>query len=132
MQAQLIRSFRLSPVIACAAVLVAYGAACRQATRGEVYNCRNRDVHVNKDKLRGVDEETVVVCKGHKVRWLERNQEEWSIHFDNSPFVSGVKDIKKGGPEPGGVIRVDEDTSFKYSITVNGKTFDPQIIIMGP
>jgi hypothetical protein len=114
------------------AAALAAVAACREAMRGEVYNCRDRDVHVNKDNPKGVDEETVIVCKGHKVRWRERNQEDWSVHFDVSPFVSGVKDIKKGGPEPGAVIRVDQDTSFKYSITVNGKTFDPQIIIMGP
>ena len=128
------RWFRLSGgvALAAAATLVAYASACRQPLTADVYPCRDKEVHVNKEKPKGVDEEVVTVCHGHKVRWRERHQENWSVHFDASPFESGVKDIKKGDPDPGSVIKVDQDTGFKYTITVDGKAFDPQIIIMGP
>ncbi len=119
-------------LLVAAAMLAAYAPACRKPLTADVYACRDKEVHVNKDKPRGVDEEVVTVCKNHKVRWREKHQEDWSVHFDVSPFVSGVKDIKKGDRDPGPVIQVDQDTAFKYSITVDGKTYDPQIIIMGP
>lgn len=118
-------------LLAAAAMLAAYAPACRRPLTADVYACHDKDVHVNRNAAKGVEEETVAVCKGHKVRWHERGGEDWRIHFDASPFVSGVKDIKKGD-DPGPVTRVDQDTAFKYSITVDGKTFDPQIIIMGP
>ena len=119
-------------LLTAAALLVTYAVACRQPLTADVYPCRDKEVHANKEKPKGVDEEVVTVCHGHKVRWRERHQENWSVHFDVSPFVSGVKDIKKGDPDPGSVIKVDQDTGFKYTITVDGTAFDPQIIIMGP
>ncbi len=123
--------FRFSPkvALAAAALLAACAPACRQPVP---YSCRDKDVHVNRNASKGVDEETTAVCNGRSVRWRERGGKDWKNRFYVSPFVSGVKDIKKGDTDPGPVIQVQQDTGFKYSITVDGKTYDPQIIIMGP
>jgi len=117
--------------LAAAVLLSIFPSACARPDReAEGLRCRDRETFVNKDAKDGVDDPTIVICRGHRMRWKHRG-EDWSIHFDVSPFLSGVKDIKKGDPDPGPVIGVDKDTIFKYTITINGVAHDPQIIIIG-
>jgi hypothetical protein len=64
--------------------------------------------------------------------WNDRG-ESWEVEFkQDSPFVGKPMKIKKG--DPPGVARADvpsgKDTPFPYKITVNGRAFDPQIIVM--
>lgn len=120
---------RLAPRMA----LVASGmlAACCPKPMGEdSHACRDRAIHVNREKPRGVEEETVVVCASYRVRWAPQHDEKWLVHFEASPFSSGARDVRPG-EDPGTFVKVPEDTAFKYSITVDQKTYDPQIIIMG-
>jgi hypothetical protein len=99
----------------------------------DTYTCRDRtvDVDANSPTNSGVDEDTVVVCPKHKIKWQEKNKEDWVVEFTVSPFQGGEKTIKKGDPPPSPVAPQPADTAFKYSITVNGTKHDPQIIIMG-
>jgi hypothetical protein len=97
----------------------------------DVYNCKDRTIDVDAAAPTGVDEDTVVVCGNHKLKWKEKNQEDWQVEFTTSPFQQGEKKIKKGDAPPSAVAPQSTDTAFKYSITVNGQKHDPQIIIMG-
>ncbi|HLZ92897.1 MAG TPA: hypothetical protein VKQ28_14380 [Candidatus Acidoferrum sp.] len=98
---------------------------------GDVYTCKDRTIDVDANASTGVDQDTIVVCGNHKVKWKEKNQENWEVQFLVSPFQQGEKKIKKGDPPPSAVAPQSADTAFKYSITVNGQAHDPQIIIMG-
>jgi hypothetical protein len=107
-------------------------AACEQPNVSkDVYKCKDRGIDVDANAPTGVDQDTVVVCGNHKVKWKEKNQEDWEVLFTVSPFQQGEKKIKKGDPPPSAVAPQTTDTPFKYSITVNGQKHDPQIIIMG-
>ena len=104
--------------------------ACQQPLLTKNYGCRNRQTYVN--TTTGVDDPTIVLCPGGKMTWNDHG-EDWEVDFKNdSPFEGKPMKVKKGdGPK---VARSDtpvgKDTAFPYSITVNGKTFDPQIIVM--
>jgi hypothetical protein len=100
-----------------------------QVQPGATYYCKDR--HTNVNPSTGVDDDTVAVCPGKKMTWLDKG-EDWEVEFKNdSPFVGKPKKMNKGNPT--GVARDDltKDTPFPYTITVNGKKFDPQIIVMG-
>ncbi len=96
-----------------------------------VYNCRDRTIMPDRTSSTGVDRDTVVVCGGFHVRWREKNSEQWQVDFVTSPFQQGEKTIRKGDRDPSPVLMLNDDTAFKYTITVDGTPHDPQIIIMG-
>ncbi len=97
-----------------------------------VYNCRDRTIMPDRtSSATGVDRDTIIVCGGFHVRWREKNGEQWQVDFVASPFQQGEKTIKKGDKDPSPVLVLNDDTAFKYTITVDGKQHDPQIIIMG-
>ncbi len=97
-----------------------------------VYNCRDRTIMPDRtSSATGVDRDTIIVCGGFHVRWREKNGEQWQVDFVTSPFQQGEKTIKKGDKDPSPVLVLNDDTAFKYTITVDGKQHDPQIIIMG-
>jgi hypothetical protein len=110
-------------------------SACKEPEKPkvayDVYTCKDRTIDVDANAPTGVDQDTVVVCGKHKLKWKEKNQEDWVVEFTVSPFQQGEKKIKKGDPPPSAVTPLTDDTAFKYSITVNGQKHDPQIIIMG-
>jgi hypothetical protein len=111
-----------------------FQAACEKAVPPpptDVYACRDRTIDVNANASTGVDQDTIVVCGKHKVKWKEKNQEDWQVEFTTSPFQQGETKIKKGDAPPSAVTPQTADTAFKYSITVNGQKHDPQIIVMG-
>jgi hypothetical protein len=116
----------LMPALVLAAALL----ACRSPEGPDSIKCHDRSVHINRDKAHAVEEETVVVCHTKRATWSPRHDEKWSLHFEVSPYQGGVKDIAPG-VDPGPFVVVDQDTAFKYSITVDGKTFDPQLILIG-
>jgi hypothetical protein len=92
--------------------------------------CIDRQTYVNANT--GVEDDTIVLCPGNKMTWLDHG-ETWEVEFKNdSPFEGKPKKVKKG--DSPGVARGDvpkgKATAFPYSITVNGKKFDPQIIVM--
>jgi hypothetical protein len=90
--------------------------------------CIDRQTHVNAKT--GVDDDTVVVCKGKKMTWLD-NGEDWEVEFKNdSPFVGKPKKMNRNNRLGTARSDVNKDTPFPYSITVNGTKFDPQIIVM--
>lgn len=120
---------RLAPAMMVLSAIVLW-AGCLKPAAESTFKCKDRAIHVNREKARGVEEETIVVCAKHKVKWAARHEEKWSVHFEVSPFKSGAKDVKPG-EDPGAVVEVEQDTAFKYSITVDDRTYDPQIIIMG-
>lgn len=97
----------------------------------DAYRCKDRAIDVNAKASTGVDQDTVVVCGNHKLKWKEKNKEDWEVEFTVSPFQQGEKKIKKGDPPPSAVAPQISDTAFKYSITVDHQKHDPQIIIMG-
>ncbi len=109
-------------------LLLVYVSGCQKPA---VTNyCIDRQTYVNANT--GVDDDTVVLCAGKKMTWQDRG-ETWEVEFKNdSPFEGKPKKVKKG--DPPGVARSDvpkgKSTAFPYSITVNGKKFDPQIIVM--
>jgi hypothetical protein len=106
-------------------------AACEKPQLLKDYKCKDRDIDVNANASAGVDQDTVVVCGNHKVKWKEKNKEDWEVEFAVSPFQKGEKKFKKGDPPPSAVAPQSSDTAFKYSITVDHQKHDPQIIIMG-
>ena len=126
---------RLSPLagMALAALLGVsiWPTACEKPALLKDYKCKDRDIDVNANASTGVEQDTVVVCGNHKLKWKEKNKEDWEVEFAISPFQQGEKKIKKGDPPPSAVAPQGSDTAFKYSITVDHQKHDPQIIIMG-
>jgi hypothetical protein len=104
--------------------------SCEKRFAGKVYNCQNRVIHPDRTASKGVDKDPVVVCGGSSVSWKEKNGEKWQVDFVTSPFQQGEKTIKNG-QTPSPVLVLTDDTAFKYTITVDDKSYDPQIIIMG-
>jgi hypothetical protein len=107
-------------------------AACEKPNVStDAYKCKDRTIDVNANASTGVDQDTVVVCGNHKLKWKEKNNEDWEVEFTASPFQQGEKKIKKGDQPPSAIAPQTSDTAFKYSITVDKQKHDPQIIIMG-
>jgi hypothetical protein len=117
--------------LAISAILLLFVCVCGCQKRVVRDYCDNdQETYVNADT--GVDDQTVVVCAGKKMTWKDHG-ETWEVEFKNdSPFEGKPKKVKKG--DSSGVARGDvpkgKATAFPYSITVNGKKFDPQIIVM--
>ena len=110
------------------ALLAISSCACKQPATVKNY-CRDRQTFVNGNT--GVEDDPIVVCPNFKMTWADHG-ETWEVEFKgDSAFEGKPKKVNKGNPT--GVDRIDlkKDTAFPYSITVNGKKFDPQIIVMG-
>lgn len=121
------RSTLAKAVFSAALSLAIFGCNPKQPT-GKGY-CRDRKTYVDKDT--GVKDQTVAVCPGYKMRWLD-NGEDWEVEFKgDSPFDSKSKRVKKGDPDSVARKDLTQDTAFPYTITVNVKKFDPEIIVMG-
>ena len=125
-------SLSVSMALAALLAISLWQSSCaKPALTQHVYPCTDRKIDVNAGAATGVDQDTVVVCGGQKIKWQEKNKEDWEVEFAASPFQQGEKKIKKGGAPPSTVVHLPDDTPFKYSITVNDQKHDPQIIIMG-
>lgn len=113
--------------------LAMWTAACpTQQKPGPTLTAKDREIHVNKDKPNGVEEETVVVYTTKKVKWSARHNETWEVDFKVSPFQDGTTKITPATDQSKlALVTVAEDTAYKYSVTVDGVQHDPQIIIMG-
>lgn len=113
-------------------ILCNWQAGCKQQPRvtGPSYTCKDREIKVDAGASNGVDHDTVVICGGQNLSWKEKNNEKWKVEFSTSPFQGGQTTLQNGdGAYP--VSHQNDDTAFKYAITVNGTKHDPQIIIMG-
>lgn len=64
-----------------------------------------------------------------KVRWNSDLPTDWTVQFDHgTPFINNQTTFDAGNPE--GTISPDcERRGYKYSVTVNGQTNDPAIIV---
>jgi hypothetical protein len=123
---QVSSGFAISAIL----LLFVYVSGCSKPGVTTSYCDYDQETYVNANT--GVDDETVVVCAKKKMTWLDHG-ETWEVEFKNdSPFEGKPKKVKKG--DPPGVARSDvpkhKATAFPYTITVNGKKFDPQIIVM--
>jgi hypothetical protein len=115
--------------ISAVLLLFVYVSGCQKPRVAKDY-CVDGQTYVN--ATTGVEDDTIVLCPRNKMTWLDRG-ETWEVEFKNdSPFEGKPKKVKKG--DPPSVARGDvpkgKATAFPYTITVNGKKFDPQIIVM--
>ncbi|HEX8619637.1 MAG TPA: hypothetical protein VF911_18800 [Thermoanaerobaculia bacterium] len=82
---------------------------------------------LNSDGFAVPDQDPVVVNRGNqKIRW--------SAGFEFTIDIDGYKDVhysQNGGPDPRYNAKTGyfSGTNYKYSITANGKTNDPEISI---
>lgn len=71
-----------------------------------------------------------VVNDQDRVLWYSHSG-PWDIKFKKSPFSKSAFHIKKGGGDTGWTSRGKgkKDEKFKYTVSGQGKSVDPDIII---
>jgi hypothetical protein len=79
----------------------------------------------------GVDTSDAYVCSGNKVTW-NANNHVFTVFFKNGcPFVSGCKEIDNQKPTAGPIKSTTDLTIYDYGIVIDGKLYDPHIIVGG-
>ena len=80
----------------------------------------------------GADPDPIIITADDEVVWDTGNGKDFDVHFDETPFAKRdfhARDNHSGAP----VVQVPhgESRRFKYSVTVDGKTQDPIVIVRG-
>jgi hypothetical protein len=119
----------LARITLCGVMLLTISGCGHEESQTAKISCRDRKTDV--DKNTGVKHMTVVLCPGRKMHWSDGG-ENWVVEFkgNDSPFQGKPMKISKGDQDPVARTGLKQDTTFPYSITVDGKKFDPQIIVM--
>jgi hypothetical protein len=105
------------------------------------FDCMDQTVHVDKnDNKNGVKEPWVYVCEDKTVTWdtswdssWDPQRDHFKVHFKNHfPFKSDPQDFTDavGNNKSKGAYSQHPPvfTIYEYTITVNGKDFDPQVV----
>lgn len=119
-------------LLLAAGVLLGAGETIgREPQEPDAAGCGDRVAHVHRKAKHGVQEESLTLCDGDRIRWRELTDENWEIHFKVSPFVNGEKDFKRGETDPSPLKHVKGTKVYRYRVVVDSQEFDPQIIVKG-
>jgi hypothetical protein len=110
-------------------VLMFGGTGCGRGNRPQVtYDCGQT---VIVDAQMGVikKHQAVYLCEGKTLEWQAQGGETFTVEFDpkNCPFES-CPIINNAAPKSPSGKHFDYLTVFKYTITVNGKAYDPHVV----
>lgn len=124
--------FRHDAVICFASLLLAAlgTSGCGQKLRKAVIvlDCGDKTVVVDPNSGVIPSQTAVWVCDDDTVTW-DGNGHEFKVEFkDKSPFTDNEKVFHNKHPKSFGAKHLTHLEVFEYRITVDGKSFDPQVV----
>jgi hypothetical protein len=114
-------------------LLVLGTSSCRRESsyqkKGVKFRCGDQIVYV--DSKTGANPVAVYLCADDTVTWSS-NDRKFKVEFmQDSPFSNDEKAFDNAHSKSQGAKHLKQLTVYEYKITVDGKEFDPQVIIGG-
>lgn len=102
----------------------------KSVCKGDKSDCGNPQHHIRVDVNTGVDKQEICACGGEEVEW-DFQSETFQVEFkkgDGTPFPVDTFNNQY----PKGTVKQDAGYGpYRYKITVNGKAFDPRVVVGG-
>jgi hypothetical protein len=97
--------------------------------KGVRFRCGDQIVYV--DSNTGANPVAVYLCADNTVTWSSSDR-KFKVEFkQDSPFSNDEKAFDNSHSKSQGAKHLKQLTVYEYKITVDGKEFDPQVIIGG-
>jgi len=91
----------------------------------------NCDQSVDVDAAKGIKKWAAYLCDGDTLTWNADSTVQFTVLFEKTtPFANGGR-FDNGHPTGNAQPQYGPLAVYKYTITVNGKDFDPQVVAGG-